>query len=149
WHASGDFISLLDPDDLYEPDFLETLLRAHINPFTIAAIAACEMGLFRVGKGILSRATTGFRRKAEERGSLREYEANLATAGFSKYYPPWEAGWHWATTSSLMFRRDALELIRPVSFPVDVKLQGDSYCAHGAHFLGGTLFVDKLLSWRG
>lgn len=147
--AEGDFIAILDPDDLYEPDFLETLLRAHLNPLTIAALAACEMGIFRVGQGALSRDTTGFRRRALAKGRLRACELNLAESGFSMYYPPWEPGWHWATTSGLMFRRDALELIRPTKFPSHMKISADAYCAHGAHIIGGTLFVDKLLSWRG
>ncbi len=147
--AEGDFITILDPDDVYEPDFLESLLRAHLNPLTIAALAACEMGIFRVGQGALFRDTTGFRRRAQAKGRLRAYELNLAEHGFSAYYPPWEPGWHWATTSGLMFRRDALELIRPTNFPGHMKISADAYCAHGAHIIGGTLFVDKLLSWRG
>jgi hypothetical protein len=46
-----------------------------------------------------------------------------------------------------MFRRDALELIRPKR--VVNYNQVDAYCAQGAHMFGGTLFVNKVLSYRG
>lgn len=147
--ASADFVGFLDPDDIYEPEFLEKLLNAHLNPTTVAAFASCEMGRFRVGGGPLSRCYSGFRRRAEEQDKICEYQTRLASVGFSHYYPPWQTGWLWTTTSGLLFRSDVLKLLVPVDLPSDFRDSGDTYLCFGAHMLGGSLFVDEVLSWRG
>lgn len=147
--CSGDFVSFLDPDDLYEPDFIEVMLTAHLNPLRVAAVAACEMGRYRVGGGILSRTYTGFRQKALAENKLDSIEQNLKSYGFSKFHNPWETGWLWSNTSGLMIRKDALRIIRPNGLADRFRHSGDVYCAYGAHMIGGTVFVDRLLSWRG
>ena len=145
----GDFISFLDPNDLYEPDFVETLLRAHLNPLRIAAVATCEMGRYNVAGGVLSRTFTGFRQKALADKKLEEMEAHQRKYGFSRFFNPWEVGWPWSSTSGLMIRKDAMRMIRPEGLADDFLHSVDVYCAHGAHMIGGTLFVDQLLSWKG
>ena len=148
-HSSGEFVSLLDPDDLYMPDFLRKMLRCHLNPCAYASVASCEMGLFRIGGSILTNAYVGFKLDALDEGKLPIYEAMLSDFGFSKFYPPDTTGWLWGTTSSMMFRRDALKALRRDSYMTYTKLHADTYCVFGAHMLGGTLFVDEVLSWRG
>jgi Glycosyl transferase family 2 len=145
----GEFVALLDPDDVYEPMFLERMLRGHLNPVAYAAVAACEMALYRVGGGPLSGTYSRFRKDAVADGSLPRAEASLQDFGFSRYYPPETPGWLWCTTSSLMIRRDALACLTRQSYMPDLKICADTYCVMGAHMLGGTLFVDQALSWRG
>src|SRR5690606_8905716 len=55
--------------------------------------------------------------------------------------------WFWGTTSSLMFRRPALELLRPHRRPA-VPWALDPYLVQGAHMLGGSLFYAKPLVYR-
>ncbi len=148
-NSTGEFVSLLDPDDLYEPLFIEKMLRCHLNPCVSAAVAACEMGLFRIGGSILSKSYVGFKRDAIANNELPKFEASQYDFGFSKFYPAETTSWLWATTSSLMFRRDALEILRRKTYMQDTKLFADSYCVMGSHLLGGTLFLDEVLSWRG
>lgn len=148
-HSTGEFVSLLDPDDLYESQFIEKMLKCHLNPSVTAAVATCEMGLFRIGGSILSKSYVGFKREAIANADLPKCEASLYDFGFSKYYPPETTGWLWATTSSLMFRRDALEILRRKTYMLDTKICADTYCVIGSHLLGGTLFLDEALSWRG
>ena len=147
--SSGEFVSIIDPDDLYEPDFLMKMLKCHLNPCVYTSVAACEMGLFRIGGPVLTRSYVGFKHDAVLANELAKYEASLLDFGFSKFYPPEIPGWLWATTSSLMFRRDALEALRRETYLAHTKIHADTYCVFGAHMLGGTLFVDELLSWRG
>jgi glycosyltransferase involved in cell wall biosynthesis len=147
--STGAFVALLDPDDLYEPHFIETMLRCHLNPVAYAAVAACDMALYRVGGGRLTGTYSRFRKDALADGTLARAEASMLDFGFSKYYPPETPGWLWCTTSSLMIRRDALTCLARRSYMPDLKICADTYCVMGAHMLGGTLFVDQALSWRG
>ena len=147
--SSGEFVALLDPDDRYDPTFIDKMLRCHLNPCIYAAVAACEMGLFRQNGQCVTRTYVGFKQAAMEQGVLPKVEARYMDFGFSAYYPSTKTGWLWGTTSSLMFRRDALMLLRQVSFMPDLKICADTYCVTGCHILGGTLFVDETLSWRG
>jgi glycosyltransferase involved in cell wall biosynthesis len=143
----AEFVALLDPDDAYAPAFLNAMLTAHLNRVQIAAVATCDMGLYRVGGGRLSNVFSRFSRDSEARAETEKHDRLLERYGYSEYYPPWTPGWLWCATSSLMFRRDALELIRPrkqLSYQ-----QVDAYCAQGAHMFGGTLFVNRVLSYRG
>ncbi len=147
--TSGDFVTLLDPDDLYDPEFLATMLRCHLNPVTYAAVAACEMALYRVGGGQLSATYSYFKVHALADGSLPRSEASFLDFGYSKHYPAETPGWLWCTTSSLMFRRDALRCLERKTFIPELRICADAFCVYGAHLLGGTLYVDKALSWRG
>ncbi|MEQ1519491.1 MAG: glycosyltransferase family A protein [Usitatibacteraceae bacterium] len=147
--STGEFVALLDPDDIYVPSFLAKMLACHLNPVTYAAVASCEMGLFRIGGHKLTNCYVGFKQRALEAGTLPRAEASLSDFGFSAYYPQDTPGWLWGTTSSMMFRRDALEALRRDTYMPDTKVHADTYCVYGAHILGGTLFVDELLSWRG
>ena len=147
--SSGEFVALLDPDDVYAPQFLEKMLRCHLNPCVYAAVASCEMGLFRIGGAKLTSTYTSFKYDSLIDGTLPKKEIQYLDFGFSAYYPPETTGWLWCTTSSMMFRRDALLCLQRESFMPNIKICGDTYCAIGAHMLGGTLFVDETLSWRG
>jgi glycosyltransferase involved in cell wall biosynthesis len=146
-HCTSEFIALLDPDDVYASMFLKAMLMAHLNRVQIAALATCDMGLYRVGGSRLTNVFSRFSRDAEAHAETDKQDRLLERYDYSEYYPPWTAGWLWCATSSLMFRRDALELIRPrkrLSYH-----QADAYCAQGAHMFGGTLFVNRVLSFRG
>jgi glycosyltransferase involved in cell wall biosynthesis len=146
-HCTAEFVALLDPDDFYAPSFLSSMLTAHLNRVQIAALATCDMGLYRVGGSRLTNVFSRFSRDSQSQGEADGHADMLARHGYSQYYPPWTPGWLWCATSSLMFRRDALELIRPRR-PLAYH-QADAYCAQGAHMFGGTLFVNRVLSYRG
>jgi glycosyltransferase involved in cell wall biosynthesis len=146
-HTATEFVALLDPDDIYAPSFLSGMLRAHLNRIQIAALATCDMGLYRVGGSRLSHVFSRFSRDAHAHAEADKQAEMLERHGYSAYYPPWTPGWLWCATSSLMFRRDALELIRPRK-PLNYQ-QVDAFCAQGAHMFGGTLFVNRVLSYRG
>jgi glycosyltransferase involved in cell wall biosynthesis len=149
--CASDFIAYLDPDDYYEPNFAEAMLRAHLNPRKPASVAACEMGLYRIGGGKVALSQTEFLERALSYGRYDEVKWNLENFGYSQFYPAINTGWLWAATSSLMFRRDALEFLRHSgsSEPAMRRICGDGLLAYGAHMLGGTLFVHETLSWRG
>lgn len=148
-NTTGQFITVMAADDLYEAEFLENLVRAHVNPVIVAAVATCETGLYRVGGGLLSRSHCGFRNEAKKSKKFDEQEVRLATVGYSDYVPSWKVAVPWKPSSGFLFRRDVLELLRPRGDLGKTKFNIQEYCIHGAHVLGGGVFVDRLLSWRG
>lgn len=146
--SDSEFVALIDPDDVYAPDFLKLMLSAHLNPIRLTGIATCEMVTFQHGSGDLTR----FFSRTRQAERLESPNADDGTTqdrfGYSKYYPPSEKAWVWGTTSSLMCRRSFIQNIVPkdeIRFRFDL----DTYLSFGCHVQGGTLFIDTPLAGRG
>ena len=141
------FVSLLDPDDRYAPNFLECMLTAHLSSAIFCPLVCCEQHLTK-SDGILTSlqkhwGLSFFEQERAER-EVRCFETN----GFHRFVYPTENGWHWTTSSSMLFRTDALKLIRPKK-KLTYNAHADAYCAQGAHMLGGTILLNKPLVYRG
>jgi glycosyltransferase involved in cell wall biosynthesis len=149
--TSAQFVSLLDPDDRYEREFLKEMVEAHLNE-TVYCPIACSDQMLLQGSSIISR--TNHHRKIQymQTGASGVVEISTGvTQDKSKrlfFIEPARTGWHWTSSSSMMFRRPALELMRPRK-PLSYKAFADSYLAKGAHMLGGSLFLTKPLVYRG
>jgi glycosyltransferase involved in cell wall biosynthesis len=143
--TSGAFVCILDPDDRYARTFIEDAVAGHLNESVFCPVLSTDQYLVMNGAVIAGTLTWQRQRfivpecgllVVPERPSVRLL-----------HFPAAWGGWHWSSTSSLMFRRSALELMRPkgpVAWPMDI----DSYLAQGAHLLGGTLFLTKSLVYR-
>mgnify|MGYP000850505950 CR=1 FL=1 len=140
------FVTVLDPDDRYAPTFIEKMLAVHLNKLVFCPLACCDQFLLKIGEGIITSTQNAGRFKAQddEEAENALYEKH----GFHKFISPLEKGWHWTTTSSMMFRADALDLFRPTK-TLAYKGYGDAFCAYGAHMLGGTLLLREPLVYRG
>lgn len=145
--TAADFICVLDPDDYYKPAFVSRMLRAHLNPQILAAIACCDQAIVRPDGEMLTSARFG-KTFGKQAGEVTEIgEKAEAPIGFSGFYPPNVTHWVWSSLSSMMFRRDAMELVWPRK-PLSYRGQGDDYLAQTAHMMGGTLFVEEALVCR-
>lgn len=145
-HSTAEFVCLLDPDDRFLPDFLATMLAAHLNPIHIAPLAFCNQQFMRGEDVQLSGTQSLLLRSQFKAGKFDEVEASLQRFGFSSYVEAATRGWIWTSTSSIMYRRDAVEMIRPLrKLPYN---HADTYLANGTHLLGGSLFVHKSLVAR-
>ena len=139
--TSGEFVCLLDPDDRYAKTFLEESVRAHLNPVVYCPAVCSEQILLRNGSitaGVFSPFNQRYMQGSEVPS---EVEPRLT------FFPPGAGGWQWTSTSSLMLRRPALELMRPRK-KLAYKRSADSYLAQGAHALGGGLFLNRPLVYR-
>jgi glycosyltransferase involved in cell wall biosynthesis len=144
-NTSGEFVCILDPDDRYAETFLEEAVAGHLNETVYCPILST--GQFFVSDGSVITGTVTRHRlhfMGNERGVNVIPEQPKALL---LYYPPGWGGWHWGSTSSIMFRRAAVELMRP-SAPPKWRKELDSYLAQGAHLLGGTLCLTKPLVYR-
>ena len=136
--TSGEFVCLLDPDDRYAETFLSEALAAHLNPSVICPIVCTDQ--FLLGEhGIIAGGSAW-----HKQGRLSE--GGIETGHGLSFIPPHVGGWHWTSTSSIMFRRSALIFLRPIK---QLYLRSaDAYLASGAHLLGGTIFLHRPLIYR-
>lgn len=142
------FMAVLDPDDRYAPEFIARMLAVHLNPLIFCPLVSCDQHLLKIGDGIITATQNerGLERLAS--GAAETERQMFEELGFHRYIPPIEAGWHWTTTSSMMFRTDALKLIKP-NRKLEYKCHADAYLANGAHMLGGTMLLRQPLVYRG
>jgi glycosyltransferase involved in cell wall biosynthesis len=137
--TSGAFACLLDPDDRYTKTFLEETLAAHLNPSVICPMVCTDQYLLGEA-GLIAGCNA-------QHWQRRLPKARVDALRGMTFYPPSARGWHWTSTSSMMFRRSALECLRPIKRPA-YKGSADSYLASGAHRLGGGLFLHASLIYR-
>jgi len=149
--SSGEFVSPLDPDDRLHPAYLEEMVRVHLNETVYCPIANCEQKLLRTDGALVTGTFRGGvprKDRASNRNDPLLFDIATAQDGPLLYLSCNERGWLWTSTSAMMVRRLATNLLIPHKrFGYNVAL--DAYLAFGAHFLGGTLLVRKPLVYRG
>lgn len=145
----GEFVCLLDPDDRYAVDFLEEMIAVHHDAIRYVPIVSCDE-MFLAGDSVITGCYTSHKRQRFD--AWANDPANTAPepdlTDVILHFDATERGWHWSSTSGMMFRRRALHFLRPHK-KLAYKRAADSYLAHGAHMLGGTLFLTKPLVYRG
>jgi|GEM_PF-2256247 len=146
--TESDFVSVLDPDDRYAPTFLERLLAIHLNRRLFCPLVSCDQYYVNLHGGVITgtSADDGADRFDPETTSAEDM--TFKSFGFHRFIPPDRPGWHWTSTSSMMFRRAALDLLRP-GRELGYRNAFDGYCAQGAHMTGGSLFLREPLVYRG
>lgn len=149
-YTSGEFVCLLDPDDRYAETFLEAALATHLNPVTFCPIVSTDQRLLSAG-GALTGVYAGYSLHSQRGDGHLDSIGRMHTGGLEThellYIPAERPGWHWTSTSAMMFRRAALHYLRPNKV-LGYKRAADAYLAQGAHLLGGTLFLDQPLVYR-
>jgi len=144
--TSGEFVCPLDPDDRYMPTFLEESLAAHLNLYVMTPIV-CSDQVFVTKRGPIGSGQqfSMYRPAMSTRGVALEIPEDQKPCLL--FFDASVPGWHYTSTSSLMFRRTAINYMEPRK---TLLYKGclDSYLARGCHLLGGTLFLGKALVYR-
>jgi glycosyltransferase involved in cell wall biosynthesis len=145
--TSGEFVSPLDPDDRLAPTYLEEMVAAHLNEAVFCPVVSCDQKLFRLDGALVTGTWKGRLRSLPD--SVRFVPTLIKPDDQPLlYFPCTERNWLWSSSSGIMARRSALNLLVPNKrLGLDRNL--DAYIANGAHFLGGTLFLSKPLLYRG
>lgn len=144
--TSGEFVTLLDPDDRFSPTYLEEMVKAHLNSAIFCPIVSCDEMLLQMDGALLTGTWKGYHGKRSAKEPLR-IEAGPGDSSSLLYFSPQDRRWIWSSSSGLMMRRAALSLLIPTK-PLEYSA-ADTYLAHGAHFLGGTIFLPSALVYRG
>ena len=129
--ADTPFVVFVDADDLLLPDFLSTHVKYHLkSPAPVAFTSSNQYQIDELGQML---------------------------AGHHPEFPVWETEryvsvhrlregfWAWASTSSAMFRRPALQLVLD-SFQEDqgYRVCADYYIFHFTNLLGGSLVIPSV-----
>ncbi len=140
----GEFVCLLDPDDRYAETFLADSVSAHLNHAIVCSMVCSDQ--YMLVNGQVTSAVRARHRLTRLGGPHR-----LVCLDGQKeellYIPVHKRGWPWTSSSSFMFRRAALEYLRPAKV-LTYKICADVYLAKGAHMMGGSLFLMKPLVYR-
>jgi len=144
--TTGDFVCLLDPDDRYASTFLEDALTTHLDAGILCPLVSTDQ-ILATKRGVIGSGLRANFRIATARSVGNYFELEPSQQPRVFYIPAKVPGWHWTSTTALMFRRAALNYLRPHK-PLAYKGCADGYLAQGAHVLGGTLFLQKPLVFR-
>lgn len=158
------FVCFLDSDDLWNEDFLERHLAAHLNETYAVGFTACNARLID-GKGAVIAGGVywfGRDRAVADRGQAFEpidparipkldpasRSAQWRKEAPYRLYTKRLVHWVWVSTSSMMFRRSLIDLV----FPDDdetFRLHMDFYIVVMAQMVAGSLLIDEpLYSYR-
>ncbi len=155
--AAGEapFVAFLDADDVWLPNFLLAHLSAHLNATRPASLSSSDVFLVDGKRTLLTSTYVALRKPrlipeatgiivpagkqpGEIAGELAYHWEHPVT-----YFGPDVYGWIWAPTSSMVFRRGALEPV--LSFPCRVTIGTDYFAATCAHLVAGSLILSESL----
>ena len=154
------FVCFLDSDDLWNDDFLERHLAAHLNETYAVGFTACNARLID-GQGALIAGCIYWFGKDRARvdrdqafapvdpARVPRLDAANGTARWEaqtpyRLYTKRVVHWVWVSTSSMMFRRSLIDLV----FPDDdeaFRLHMDFYIVVMAQMVAGSLLIDEAL----
>jgi len=154
------FVCFLDSDDLWNEDFLERHLAAHLNETYAVGFTACNARLID-GKGALIAGGVywfGKDRAVADRGRafapidparVPKLDPAKRAASWQKHtpyrlYTKRLVHWVWVSTSSMMFRRSLIDLVFPDDDEV-FRLHMDYYVVVMAQMVAGSLLIDEPL----
>lgn len=154
--ADGQFVALLDADDIWFPDHLATHINTHLQRIGYAAFTCSDMVQIDAEDRLLAGTVRGESFFATPRRPRAVSFANDTTqsaavtnavptdASPAIFIKPDIHRWHWTATSAMVFRRAMLDLVMPDPLP-PIPLCADHYLAHACHFFTGSILVQSSL----
>ncbi|MBZ9798141.1 glycosyltransferase family 2 protein [Mesorhizobium sp. ES1-4] len=149
------FVAFLDADDVWLPNFLAAHLSAHLNTMRSASLSSSDLLLVDANRAVLAGTYAGFGKPRSGHqhgvivpsgGLVGEMAADVAGPSTYPvtYFGPEAYGWMWAPTSSMVFRRGALEPV--LAFPFrSFSTSTDYLAATCAHMAAGSLLLSECL----
>ena len=154
------FVCFLDSDDLWNEDFLERHLAAHLNETYAVGFTACNARLIDGQGALIAGCVYWFGRDRArvdrdqafapvDPARVPKLDAANGTVHWQsqtpyRLYTKRAVHWVWVSTSSMMFRRSLIDLV----FPEDdeaFRLHMDFYIVVMAQMAAGSLLIDEAL----
>lgn len=150
--ATGTFVSFVDADDFLYPDFVRAHVAAHLSPATFVAMSTSLQHnvdaagrLHSVQPLLEQRPLLRLPRGSNRHGQVDVPGRGAVAVTTCDPQCNFAHQWLWGTTTSMMFRREALELIFDPP-PDGARICADNYLARFCHAIGGTAVVELPLS---
>ncbi|MBL7202907.1 MAG: glycosyltransferase [Desulfobacteraceae bacterium] len=128
-HAKGPFVVMVDADDYLLNDFIHTHLKAHLGRVTVALTSSIQYQIDENGEII-----GGNHHDNQNNGTFRHIY-------HTQFHHPF---WLWATSTSIMFRKAALELAMPSTYHDHLRICADNYLVHFCNLIGGSLLIPSI-----
>src|SRR5262245_28746629 len=158
--TTAPFVAWLDADDIWLPQYIERHIAFHLNSQINAAISTSNLavidrsGVMVAGANPPLSTTSPIRKQARicaiiparlsQDASRIEFapEQSDPPVYVRRGYEPWV----WSTTSGMVFRRAAVEAVRPLETD-GLRNCADNYFARFSHLLGGTIRIGETLGY--
>ncbi len=151
--ANGYFVSVLDADDVWMPDFIKAHISAHLNESRTSGFSYCDGYVVDADFNLLQAtwsfaktsnrlASSGVTRSQELIGTGFKPQKNIdETTGVVEYHEPTNM-WHFSPMSGCMWRAGLLRELFPKNH-ADHKISADYQLALMAASLTGSLSISK------
>jgi glycosyltransferase involved in cell wall biosynthesis len=157
-HATAEFVTFLDADDVLFPTYLADHLQVHLGSARPVALTSSNYvdvnengelltsGGFHMHQAWLNGTPT--MRSIEHTVFLKgvDERAYLALAEGTRFIPSESGGWFWCQGSSNMLRRALLDRVRPAESPAVLFGGVDGFFLPILHALTGTILINRPLS---
>lgn len=155
--ATGEFVCMIDADDVLLPDFLMTHLNVHMQtPVAFTSCAQFEIDDNSTIMGLCSLASPEFKtgefkdkiKHLDEIYNLSRLNENYTVKTMDiKKYP--FGSWNWNPTSSAMMRKAPLDYLLRYKNPKDWKKGADKIVFSFLHLIGGSATISApLMAYR-
>jgi len=137
--AQGEFICMIDADDILLPNYLKTLLYIHLN--NNFALISCASGEINDKNEI-----TSYKINPSEKINYQEIENAFKTSENFKITPvkaPFGL-WSWNPSSSSMFRKSALDILKYYPNKEYWKTGADKVIFSLLHLVGGSINITSV-----
>jgi glycosyltransferase involved in cell wall biosynthesis len=156
--TTAPFVAWLDADDVWFPEYIERHIAHHLNSQVNAAISTSNMVTIDAGGTVVAGADPSMSTASPIRKWDRSFPMRpvvLAGHGKGIDFASAEALgpvfvnrhyelWVWSPTSGMIFRRAAVEAIRPLRSE-GLRTCADHYLARFSHVIGGTILMNETL----
>ena len=156
--ARGDFVLFLDADDVLFPDCIARHVAVHMSSRRAAGFTCCnavQMNGEGRAVGRWTNLSASFTRLPIDPTLLStnmpaclfpDGSKPAAIAPENVRYVSWSnTCWLWTSTSSMLFRRDALRLVCGAKGLPELRIGTDNFLAHFINHLTGSLLLDESL----
>lgn len=151
--ANGEFVSLVDADDILMPEYLAAHLQVHME--TSVAFTSCaqfEIDENSTVHSLVSLASSGFQNEnysttlkdEDEIFSLKEKIENFNVTVLDNKSCKF-GNWAWGPTTSAMMRKSAAEFLLKYPTPKDWKKGADKIAFTFLHLIGGSAVISAPL----
>jgi len=138
-NTEGEFVCMVDADDILLPDYLKTLLYVHLN--NDVALVSCAKGEINDKNEIIS-----LNKISKEQILYTEIEDMLKTKGYfeiEKVKAPFGL-WSWNPSTSGMMRKSALNILKYYPDCLYWKTGADKVIFSFLHLIGGSINIDAV-----